>query len=157
MPERPMPEPARHAWERIPRSARGRIVWILWFLTWLLLLAGLVDRWAYQLVVRFSAAHALAFLALHDFRLAPFPVQVRVAYLLWVAAGTHVPQLVFLMYVTTAGLVGNLFFRYCPLARLMYLLPWNRDERFSLRLVLRVFRTPPVEGRFQPMPPGGMA
>ncbi|MDS3862475.1 hypothetical protein RIF25_16895, partial [Thermosynechococcaceae cyanobacterium BACA0444] len=52
--------------------------------------------------------------------------------------------------VTTIGLAANLFFNYCPLARMMYLLPWNREEPFSFKLVLRVFLSPPVSGKFKP-------
>ena len=124
-------------------------VWSLWFLTWLGLLAGLFDRRFYEAVVAFSASHALLFLELHRFRVAAFPVQVRLAYLLWVAIGTYVPYMTFLMYVTTVGLVGNLFFMYCPLARMLYLLPWNRDEGFSFDLMTRVFFSAPVDGRFK--------
>lgn len=46
-----------------------------------------------------------------------------------------------------------LFFRYCPLARMLYLLPWNRQEDFSVEFVARVFLSPPVEGRFRPILP----
>jgi hypothetical protein len=59
-----------------------------------------------------------------------------------------------LLYITTLGLIGNLFFNYCALARLMYLLPWNREEKLSFELVARVFLTPPAKGRFRPLPPG---
>lgn len=141
------------AWERMPARIRKTVVWILWFITWIWLLAGLVDRNFYQFVVWFSVAHAFLVLALHRFQLAPFPVQVRIGYLLWVAIGTYVPYMTILMYITTLGLIGNLFFRYCPLARLMHLLPWNREESFSFGLVARVFLSPPVDGRFRPTPP----
>lgn len=145
--------PTSTAWERIPGATRKAGVWVLWFVTWLGLLAGLVDRTFYEAVVAFSAAHALLVLALHRFRASAFPVQVRIAYLLWVAAGTYVAGLTILMHLTTLGLMGNLFFRYCPLARMLYLLPWNREERLSLELVARVITSPPVDGRFRPMPP----
>jgi hypothetical protein len=123
------------------------------------LLVGLVDRNAYQFVVVFSAAHALLFLVLFAFRLEPFPVQVRIAYFLWVLVGTYVPHMTILMYITTVGLLGNLFFRYCPLARMIHLLPWNR--RAFLRDVLKlpsvdvgegwlIFGLPPAEVAVHP-------
>jgi len=140
-------------WERIPTPTRKRLVWTLWFVTWVGLLAGLVDPRFYEGVVAFSGAHAFLVLALHRFRLTPFPVQVRIGYFLWVAIGTYVPYMTVLMYITTVGLIGNLFFKYCPLARMMYLLPWNRPERFSLGLVVRVILSPPVDGRFRPAQP----
>jgi hypothetical protein len=123
------------------------------FVTWVGLLIGFFDRQAYEFVVAFSAAHALLFLLLFRFRIAAFPVQVRIGYFLWVLIGTYVPHMTVLMYITTIGLLGNLFFRYCPLARMLCLLPWNGEEEFSLGLVARAFLTPPVDGRFKPAPP----
>jgi len=137
----------------MPEQTRKRLVWCLWFVTWLGLLAGLFDRSWYETVVAFSVAHALLVLMLNRFRVAEFPVQVRIGYAVWVAIGTYVPHATVLMYITTLGLIGNLFFKYCPLARMMYLLPWNRQEKFSLGLMARVFLSPPVDGRFRPVPP----
>jgi len=139
-------------WDQIPQDIRKRFVWILWFVTWIGLLAGLFDREFYEYVVIFSAAHALLVLFLLRFRVAAFPAQVRIAYYIWVAVGTYVPYMVILMYITTIGLATNLFGSYCPLARMMYLFPWNREETFSLNLVARVFLSPPVAGKFRPRP-----
>lgn len=145
------------AWDRIPGNIRKAVIWSLWFLTWIGLLAGLVDRTFYEVVVAFSAAHAFLILSLHGFQVSAFPVQVRIGYVLWVAIGTHVPYMTVLMYITTLGLIGNLLFRYCPLARMLYLLPWNREENFSFGMVVRVFLSPPVNGRFRPVPAAGHA
>lgn len=136
-------------WDRIPQGTRKRVVWLLWFVTWIGLLAGLFERIFYEYVVVFSAAHALLVLFLFRFRVAAFPVQVRIAYFAWVVVGTFAPYMVILMYITTVGLATNLFFSYCPLARMMYLLPWNREDPFSLKLVARVFLSPPVVGKFK--------
>ncbi len=136
-------------WERIPRQRGKRIVWILWFITWLGLLAGLYNSVFYEWVVVFSAVHAIAFLILLGLYIKAFPVQVRLAYFIWVAVGTFVPYMIFLMYITTVGLFTKLFLNYCPLARIMYLMPWNREEQLSMGLILKVFQTPPVEGQFK--------
>lgn len=137
-------------WERIPRQRKKRVVWILWFITWLGLLAGFYDRVYYEWVVVFSALHAAAFLLLLKFNIKAFPVQVRIAYFIWVAIGTIIPYMIVLMYITTVGLFTNLFLNYCPLARMMYLMPWNREEPLSISLILKVFINPPVEGQFKP-------
>lgn len=142
-------------WDRISLNIRKRLVWVLWFVTWVGLLAGLFDRIFYEYVVVFSAAHALLLLFLLRFRISAFPAQVRVAYLAWVAIGTYVPNMVLLMYITTVGVATNLFIGYCPLARMMYLFPWNREEPFSFKLVARVFLSPPVSGKFKPPPSSG--
>jgi hypothetical protein len=137
-------------WDRLPQRIRKPLVWLLWFVTWIGLLAGMFDRVFYEYVVIFSAAHALIVLFLLRFSVAAFPVQVRIAYFAWVAVGTYVPYMVILIYITTIGLATNLFVNYCPLARMMYLLPWNREETLSLNLVARVFLSPPVAGKFKP-------
>jgi len=137
-------------WGRIPDRSRKHLVWGLWFITWLGLLLGLFERTAYEFVVLFSALHALLILFLLGFRIAAFPAQVRLAYFAWVAVGTYVPFMEILLYITMVGLASNLFIGYCPLARMMYLLPWNRAEPFSLELLKRVFFSPPVAGQFKP-------
>lgn len=139
-------------WDRIPQPLKKRFVLFLWFVTWAGLIVGMFDRVFYEYVVIFSAAHALLVLYLVRFRVAVFPAQIRIAYFVWVAIGTYVPHLVILMYITTIGVATNLFVNYCPLARMMYLFPWNREEPFSFGLVARVFLTPPVVGKFKPRP-----
>jgi hypothetical protein len=139
-------------WERMPYRVRKPLMWGLWFVTWLGLVGGIFDRVFFEYVVIFSAIHAVFFLALNRFNVKPFPVQVRIAYFVWVAAGTYVPYLVVLMYITLVGLATNIFLGYCPLARMMYLMPWNRNENFSLNLVGRVFFSPPAPGKFEPAP-----
>jgi hypothetical protein len=129
---------------------RHRLVWWLWFVTWAGLVAGLADARWYRAVVLFSIAHAALFLVLTRFRVAAFPNQVRIAYVMWVALGIYMPGGIVLMWITTVGLATNLFWGYCPLARLLYLLPWNREAPLTGSLVARVFTTPPVEGRFTP-------
>jgi hypothetical protein len=137
-------------WDRMPPRPRKVLVWTLWLITWLGLTAGIIDRVFFEWVVLFSALHAVFVWSLHDGRITPFPVQVRIAYFVWVAIGTYVPYVAFFMYIALVGLATNLFLGYCPLARLMYLMPWNCDEPFSLELVRRVALSPPSSGRFEP-------
>ena len=140
-------------WERIPPRQRKALIWVLWFITWLGLVLGVFASLYFKYVVIFSALHALLFLILFQFKIKPFPVQVRLAYFFWVAVGTYVPYMLFLMYITLVGLATNLFLGYCPLARMMNLMPWNRQEKLSLDLFRRIFFSAPVTGRFQPPPP----
>ena len=86
-------------------------------MTWVGLIGGLFDRSWFTGVVFFSALHAVLILALFSFRITPFPVQVRIAYLIGVALGTYVPGMTVLLYITLVGLATNLFWGYCPLAR----------------------------------------
>ena len=148
-----MSSQSRPPWERLPSRQRKVLVWILWFITWLGLVLGSFERGYFEYVVAFSAFHAVLFLMLFRFKVKPFPVQVRIAYFIWVAVGTYVPYMIFLMYITLVGLATNLFLGYCPLARMMNLMPWNRQEKLSLSLFRRVFFSAPVSGRFKPPPP----
>ena len=74
--------------ERLPRQSRRYFVWVLWFITWIGLLAGLFNLVFYEYVVLFSALHALLFLVLLKFRVKEFPAQIRIVYLIWVVVGT---------------------------------------------------------------------
>ncbi len=74
-----------------------------------------------------------------------FPVQVRVAYLGLLAAGLW-PPLAFVHWLQLAGTLALVAFDYCPLARTLALMPWNRAQPLAWRLVRRAYLTPPVHG-----------
>lgn len=139
-------------WDQISIKNKAQLVWYIWFVTWLGLLGGIFLNNTYnEYVVNWSALHTLLFLILFSFRVKEFPVQLRIAYVIWVYVGTYVYGCGVLMYITTVGLAANLFFNYCPLARMLYLLPWNRKEsNLTGELIYRVFFSPPVKGRFVP-------
>src|SRR5512140_720816 len=136
-------------WSRLHPRVRRALVWILWAITWVGLVAGCFDARAWRWVVGFSVAHAAFVLSMVRFRPLVFPAQLRIAYAAWVALGTYVPHMTWMMYVATAGVGANLAFNWCPLSRLLYLLPWNREEPFDAGLPWRVFFSKPVPGRFR--------
>lgn len=140
-------------WTRTSPRARKAGMWMAWAVTWAGLLAGFFDRGYWGAVVWFSAAHALVVLAMVGFRPLVFPAQLRIAYFAWVALGTFAPGMAWMMVVTTVGLATNLFIGWCPLARALSLLPWNREEPFNGELVVRTFFSKPAPGRFV-APPG---
>lgn len=74
-----------------------------------------------------------------------FPVQVRVAYLVWMLAGLWAP-LGFFLWIQLAGTAASVLVDYCLMARTVSLLPWNRRSPLTLRLVLKTFLRPPVRG-----------
>ena len=137
-------------WDSLPVWFRKPLNWMLWFVTWTGLMAGQFNNEFYPFVVVFSVFHALLVVGLLEFRITAFPAQVRLAYVLWVTVGTYIPGMGFLMLISTVGVAANLAFGYCLLARLLTLLPWNRNESFSFALVRRVFLSGPVRGRFRP-------
>jgi hypothetical protein len=74
-----------------------------------------------------------------------FTVQVKVVYLGLLVIGLW-PSLVFIHWAQLAGTAARVAFDYCPLARTLYLLPWNRRQSLTLALVWRAYTTPPVRG-----------
>ena len=132
----------------MPPSTREKMVFILWAVTVGGLLGGYFDTRLWAWTVWFSAAHATLVLALTGGRPLVFPAQLRIAYTGWLALGTHVPSLEPMLWIATVGGLAKLTFDYCPMARTLYLLPWNREEPFSMNMLLRTVTTPPNSGRF---------
>lgn len=121
------------------------ISWWYWAVTDVLLWAGLSGhREAFYAAAVLSVAQAI-YLALRERGIRAFPVQVRIAYAsilllaLW-------PPLRWLFWLPAIGTLALVLFGYCLLARLLSLLPWNRHEPLSWRLVRRVFLAKPVRG-----------
>jgi len=139
-------------WRRFSATTRRRLIHGLWLITEAGLLAGLVDQTYWTWVLGFTIAHAALFLGLVGFRPMAFPAQLRIAYVAWLAVGIYVPNMTWMMYVTTVGLTVNLIIGYCPLSRLLYLLPWNRQISLSPRRVAKTFLSAPTAGRFQLRP-----
>jgi hypothetical protein len=117
--------------------------WWYWFFTALPLAAWLFtdEPAAYAAALAISALQVAHFFRRHGSANA-FPVQVRAVYLLLLAAGGLDP-LRFVNWIQLAGTTAMLWLDYCPLARLMSLLPWNRRQPLSLGLVKAVVLTPP--------------
>ncbi len=140
-------------WSRMQRERRSTLVWTLWAVTWVGLIAGYFNTRWWGWVVGFSTAHAIFVLGMVRFRPLVFPAQLRLAYAACVALGTYVPHMTWIMHLTTLGLAANLTVDWCPLSRLLYLLPWNREEPFDAGLPVRVFFSKPMPGRFRAPPP----
>jgi len=129
------------------------ISWWYWAATSVLLIAGLAGHYE-----AFYLATALSGLQIAHFRLredsfAAFPVQVRIAYtgLLLLALW---PPLGWVFWIPAIGTPAQVLFGYCTLARCLSLLPWNRREFLSWRLVWRTFTAPPVKGNILQGLPG---
>jgi len=77
--------------------------------------------------------------------LRPLDVQVRLGYLALLLLGTWGP-LWPIHVVQFVGVNALLVADYCPLARLLVLLPWNRREPLSWPLARWLLLSPPVPG-----------
>lgn len=98
----------------------------------------------YAIALGTTAVHGIHYLA-RGHRPSTLPMQVRIAYLGILALGLW-PPLSLLHWMQLAGTSALLAFDYCPLARTLSLMPWNRRVPLTGRLVLRVLLAPPVRG-----------
>jgi hypothetical protein len=119
--------------------------WWAWLATLMALLAGRLGvPGGVEAAIVLSAANA-AHASWRTRRVTSLPVQVRVAYLVLLVVGMWPPAR-FVHWMQGVGTVTMLVFDYCPLARLLVLLPWNRTHALTWRFVRRLFLTPPVAG-----------
>ncbi len=78
---------------------------------------------------------------------AAMPVQVRIAYAALLAIGTS-PGMFWVYYVKLVGTIAMVLFGYCPLVRLLTLLPWNRTQRINRTWLTRLILAPAPGGLF---------
>jgi hypothetical protein len=121
------------------------ISWLYWAVTDVLLIAAVLG-WepGFAAVLGLNAIQAVHFM-LRERSMSSFPIQVRVSYLGLLLAGQWEP-LYFIYFLQIAGTTAMVLFDYCPLARFLSLMPWNRREAFSLDLLRRTVFSPPVRG-----------
>jgi hypothetical protein len=79
-------------------------------------------------------------------------VQVRLAFLALLVLGLA-PAAAWFHWLQLAGMSTMLAVGYCPLARLLELMPWNRDEPLTAQSVRATFLTRPAcGGILRPVP-----
>jgi len=139
---------AKSPWKKLSPTFRKNFIMGFWVVTFAALVLGYANDRYWNLAIAITALQSLIVLALVKFRPLVFPAQLRIAYVAWLALGTHIPELYIMMPITTIGLGANLAFGYCPLARLMTLLPWNRDQPLSWHFVAQAALKAPAAGRF---------
>ena len=127
------------------RSLFNDIKWWYWLATAILLVGAVAGVSAAILAAIALTAVQLIHFATRERALAAFPVQVRAAYLALLVAGLY-PPLGFIHWVQLVGTWAMVLVGYCPLARALSLLPWNRRQPLSADLVRRTFLSPPVRG-----------
>jgi len=75
----------------------------------------------------------------------PFPVQLRLAYLAWLVCGL-IPGFQWMHWIALLGTTAMVTVGYCPLARMLRLLPFNRNEPLTAGLIWRSFFQDPCAG-----------
>jgi len=74
-----------------------------------------------------------------------FPMQVRIYFLMLLILGLA-PGMFWIHWVQFAGVTSYFVFDYCPLARILSLMPWNRDKPLSWSLFKTAVFSRPVNG-----------
>jgi hypothetical protein len=119
--------------------------WWYWLVTDGLLIGHLAGwRWGADPVIALTVIQAVHY-RYRERRIAAFPVQVRLGYLLLLVLGT-IPPLGFIHWIQLAGTTAVVTVGYCPLARILALMPWNRRRPLTATLVWKTLVSPPVAG-----------
>ena len=119
--------------------------WRYWLLTTALLFAGLAGWSECHLAAAGLTLVQVIHLAYDGHEPTSFPIQVRMAYFTLLCLAL-VPGMAWVMWLPAIGTPTMLISGYCPLARFMALVPWNRNEPLDLPLLRRVLLTPPGDG-----------
>jgi hypothetical protein len=128
----------------IPRAEWGSQA--QWAVTAPLLAAHLAGARGALLAVLVLCAASIAWYALRLGSLRPFRVQVRLGFFALVALGA-LPAARWILWLPLCGTTAQLLFGYCPMARLLQLMPWNRASRAGWRDVVAIaLRSPGDEG-----------
>jgi hypothetical protein len=140
----------------IPRSEWGNQA--QWAVTAPLLAASLLGiGWALAAALGLCAISALYYAArLRSLR--PFRVQIRLGFL-GVGALGLVPGWAAILWLPLLGTSAQVLFGYCPMARFLQLMPWNRAEPLTWASVAAAITHPPgdeglllARGRRAPRP-----
>ena len=123
------------------------LIWIYWFLTATFLAVSLfINAEAIYVAMAINFIHAAHFY-IKSPHITAFPMQVRIGFLGLLAIGMVSP----FQWIHWIQLIGGsimLTTGYCPLARMLSLLPWNRSLPMSFHLLRTVIFTPPTSGNF---------
>lgn len=123
----------------------GNVGWWYWVGMVVLLTAEVAGcAVAEGAAVALGALQAIHFAA-RERSLTAFNVQVKLVYLGLLVTGLW-PPLVAIHWAQLAGTTVRVAFDYCPLARTLSLMPWNRRQALTLALVRRTYAMPPVKG-----------
>ena len=121
------------------------VSWCHWLLTIPLLAINLAGyRWGIAGAMGLSAVVGGYFwYRLREIK--PYPVQVRIAYVIWSTVGL-LPGMQWMLWIQLCGTTAMVTVGYCPLIRMLSLLPHNRTEPLTASLVWRAFVTEPCIG-----------
>jgi len=123
----------------------AKMIWIYWFIVVVFLVAALFvwppAIYLSMLVTAVSSVHMYRYSP----RVTSFPMQVRLTYLGLLVLGM-MPYFNWLYWAMMAGGCALLIFDYCPLARMLSLMSWNRNQSMSWQFFRSAIFSMPVKG-----------
>ena len=121
------------------------IAWWIWAILAGLMLWGITGQiLARQAAMALAVLQAIGYLLVYR-SVRHFPTQLRMAYVLWMAAGL-MPPLFIMYWILAVGTTVRVLTGYCAMARVLLLLPWNRSVPLTWRRIGIIALHPPVEG-----------
>ena len=124
------------------------IGWWYWLVTAPLLTLGVLGNELGFVLAIGLTIFQLIHIIIREKSISAFPVQVRFWYLLLLlVAFPGVMQ--WLYWIPCIGTWAQVVFGYCAMARVVSLLPWNKEEPFTLKLITSTFLSRPVRGSVQ--------
>ena len=121
------------------------IGWWYWLVTAILLTFGILgEPSGFIFAIGFTVFQLIHFV-FRERSIRAFPVQVRFWYLILLIIALPEP-LKLIYWIPTIGTWAQIIFGYCAMARFVSLFPWNRNEKFSFKLVRKTFFSRPVRG-----------
>lgn len=124
------------------------IGWWYWLVTALLLTVGVLGNELGFILAIGLTIFQLIHYVIREKSIKAFPVQVRFWYLLLLIVAFP-GMMQWLYWVPMIGTWAQVVFGYCAMARLVSLWPWNREEPFTLKLIIKTFLSRPVRGSVQ--------
>lgn len=119
--------------------------WWYWLASTICLwLAVTIQPAAYEWALIIAVVQLLHF-SLAEGGLAKFPIQIRLGYLAFLLLS--MPEgLQWLLWVPAIGTLARVLFGYCIMARMLMLLPFNRNVTLQWSFVKEAFLAAPVRG-----------
>ncbi len=121
------------------------IGWWYWLVTAILLTVGISgNSLGFILAISLTSFQLIHYI-FREKSIKAFPVQVRFWYLMLLFVS--LPDIMqWLYWVPYVGTWAQIIFGYCAMARMVSLWPWNREEAFSMKLLIKTFLSRPVKG-----------
>ena len=119
--------------------------WWYWLASTVCLwIAVTVNPLAYELALIIAAVQLVHF-SFAEGGLKKFPVQIRLGYLSFLLLSMP-ESMQWLLWVPALGTLARVLFGYCIMARMLMLLPFNRQIALSWKFVKEAFFKAPVRG-----------